>query len=86
MTTFAIIAPQENAALKAAIQAQFTNDFFEFSPGQFVVVASDLTSQQVAERLGAKGEVGRFIVFTSAGQFGWHRKDLWEWLAVKSAG
>ena len=84
MTTFAIIAPAENPDLKTAVEENFPGNFFEFSPGQFVVVASDVTSQQVAEKLGAKGEVGRLVVFTSAGQFGWHRKDLWEWLAVKA--
>jgi hypothetical protein len=85
MTTFAIIAPEGSEKLKSAVLAAFGDDSFEMAPGQFVVVARDMTSQQIAEKLGATGQVGRFIVFTSAGQYGWHRKDLWEWLAVKSA-
>ena len=85
MTTFAIIAPAESATLKAAIEEHFKGNYFEFGPGQFVMVAPDVTSRQVSETLGPLTDNDRFVVFTVAGHWGFHRKDLWEWLSVRSA-
>jgi hypothetical protein len=84
MTVFAIIAPTFNPMLTTAVQRQFPNHL-EFSPGQFVANTTGLTAMQVAQQLGPNGEVGQFVVFTVAGHWGYHRKDLWEWLSVNSS-
>ncbi|AWC25434.1 hypothetical protein CO731_04931 [Aminobacter sp. MSH1] len=80
MTVFAIIAPEENEALTRKVEEHFPSHL-EFSPGQFVASSTTgLTAGQAAELLGAEGQLGRFVVFTVAGHWGYHRKDLWEWL------
>lgn len=84
MTVFAIIAPGASAPLKAAVDRNFPKNF-EFAPGQFVASESGLTAAQVAQKLGANGEVGQFVAFTVAGHWGFHRKDLWEWLTVNAS-
>lgn len=84
MAIFAVIAPGHSPQLAIAIPAKFPK-FFEFGPGQFVVAPTDgQTAQQVAQSLGVNGEVGQFVVFSVAGFFGFHRKDLWEWLTLNS--
>jgi hypothetical protein len=81
MTIFAIIAPNDSPQLRAAVRREFSKNF-EFSPGQFVASASGLTAAQVAQKLGANGEVGQFVAFSVAGHWGYHRKDLWEWISA----
>jgi hypothetical protein len=85
VTIFAIIAPAPSAALQSAIKRDFPNKNMEFAPGQFVVSASGLTAHQVSEKLGLDGAAGQFVVFSVASHFGYHRKDLWEWLSVNSS-
>lgn len=88
MTTFVVISPASNASLnvlKTAIERVFPDRHFEIAPGQFVAVASDLNPVQVGERLGTDGQVGQFVVFATAGHYGWHRKDLWDWLKAKAS-
>lgn len=84
MTIFAIIAPAPSLALEEAMKKVFPEAFLEFAPGQFVASAPNLTSQQVGEKLGPNGQVGQFVIFAVAGHWGFHRKDLWEWLAVRA--
>ena len=85
MTIFAIIAPGRSDVLKAAVERVFPDKNFEFAPGQFVAVTSGMTSQQVASALGANGEVGQYAAFSINSHWGYHRKDLWEWLVVNGA-
>ena len=84
MTVYAIIAPEESPLLAAAVERNFEKKI-QFAPGQFVASGTGMTASQVAEKLGANGEIGQFVVFTVAGYWGFHRKDLWEWLAVNSS-
>ncbi len=83
MTIFAIIAPGSNAQLQTAVRAMFPDKNMEFAPGQFVVAVAGLTAPQVSEKLGQN--VGQFVVFSVASFWGYHRKDLWEWLTVNSS-
>jgi hypothetical protein len=83
MATYAIIAPAADERLKAAIERLFPGRNFEFAPGQFVASsAAVLTAMQIGQQIGPSGEVGQFVVFSFVGHWGYHRKDLWEWLAV----
>ena len=83
MAVFAVIAQGYNAALAARLPNKFPRHF-EIAHGQYVVAAINLTAQQVAQELGPNGEVGNFVVFSVAGYWGFHRKDLWEWLTLNS--
>lgn len=89
MTTFVIITPPSNPDMPkfvAAMDRVFPNAAYRVvDAGQFLAVKKDATSQQITNELGPNGEVGKFVVFTSAGHWGWHDKTLWEWLTVKGA-
>jgi len=82
MTTFAIIAPAGDARLQTAVAKLFPAKNFEIAPGQFVVSAAGLTASQVSANLGDDTKVGQYVVFAVAGYWGYHRKDLWEWLTA----
>ena len=87
MTTFVVISPASSAfldAFNASIERVFPGRHFEISSGQFVAVDPDLSAVQVGERLGPEGQIGQFVVFSTDSHYGWHRKDLWEWLKVKA--
>jgi hypothetical protein len=81
---FAIIAPHFNPSLTGAMQREFPRHM-EFSPGQFVASIDGLTATQISQKLGPEGQVGQFVVFHTTGYWGFHRKDLWEWLTVNTS-
>lgn len=84
MTIFAILATTASPALASAVTREFPNDSLEYAPGQFVVSADKLGSQDVARRLGvADGSLGEVVVFTTVGHWGFHENLLWEWLATR---
>lgn len=85
MAVYAIIAPAASGALTQAMARTFEGEHFEFSPGQFVAQSSNLTVQGVVNALGGSGEVGQIVVFTVSGFWGFHRKDLWDWLTAHGA-
>jgi hypothetical protein len=82
MTIFAIIAPGNDNRLTDAVQRVFPGKHFQIAPGQFVAVAPSLTAAQIAEQIGPNDKVGQYVVFSVAGYWGYHRKDLWEWLTA----
>ena len=80
MAIVAVIASKDQPGLGNAITGSFPKHL-NFGPGQWVVSADGLTAPQVAEKLGvSKGALGQVVVFTVANHWGYHRKDLWEWL------
>jgi hypothetical protein len=83
MAAFAIMAPPDNLILPGIIANKFPKHYI-LAPGQWVIAETGVTAQQVAEKIGITGEAGKFVVFSVAGQFGWHNKDLWEWLTINS--
>ena len=86
MTTFAIIAQEENAGLTAAVQGVFARNFYKFGPGQFVVSTSQFTAQGVTTALGAEnGQHGSVVVFAVDTFWGYHDEELWTWFATKGA-
>jgi hypothetical protein len=68
MAAFAILAPLDNQVLPGIIQTRFPKHYF-IGPGQWVVAETGATAQQVAERIGATGSSGLFVVFSIAGHF-----------------
>jgi hypothetical protein len=84
MAAFVILAPPTNQILKAVIERDFPRRYF-IEPGQWVVAETNLTAQQVSEKIGGlDGSKGSYAVFSVAGFFGHHNKTLWEWLTLNS--
>jgi hypothetical protein len=83
MASFAVLGTPDNQLLQGIIQHNFPRHFF-IAQGQWVVAETGLTAQQVSEKIGLEGKAGQFVVFSIAGFFGYHRKDLWEWLTLNS--
>ena len=89
MTTFVLLTPPNNPQLMsflAAMQRVFPDAFRMVDTGQYFAVKQGATSQQITNELGPAGEVGKFIVITSGGYWGWYDKPLWEWLTAMGAG
>lgn len=83
MAAFAIMAPADNFLVPGIIANKFPKHYI-IGPGQWVVAETGVTAQQVAERIGISGASGKFVVFSTAGFFGYHDKNLWEWLTINS--
>lgn len=83
MPVFAIIAPTDDGRLNLAVQSKFPRHF-KFGPGQYVVNDLGPTAQHLALTLGSNDQVGQYVIFSVAGHWGYHRKDLWEWLTLNS--
>jgi hypothetical protein len=83
MTVFAILSDAGNERAKGKILELFPAAF-QIAPGQHAVSATGLTASQIAAQIGANGELGRFVVFAISSYWGYHNKELWEWLKVNS--
>ena len=84
MALYAIIAPQGRPELTAAVTTIFGANCYEFSPGQFMVKSTDLTAQGITQAIGAgNGELGYIAVFSVANYWGYHNRELWEWLTIE---
>jgi hypothetical protein len=83
MPVFAVIAPAHDIRMHNAIITKFPRHY-QFGPGQYVVNAAGPTAMGVAASLGLNGEVGKYVVFSVAGHWGYHDKPLWEWLTINS--
>jgi hypothetical protein len=85
MTIFAVIAPGDSPALKAAIAEHYPESYYEVAPGQFFISTKKTTTSQVSEKLGLpKNEVGRAMVLHVTNWNGWHSKNVWEWLTAQN--
>jgi hypothetical protein len=88
MTIFAVITPPDNqklAALEAAVNEKFSGRVYKIATGQFAVSADNITTQQVGERLGVgTGDLGFVLILPISNYYGWHSRNLWEWLAAES--
>jgi hypothetical protein len=83
MPLFAVIAPSDDGRLALNIPAKFPR-YYKFGPGQYVVNAVGPTAQTVSDRISTTGDMGYFVVFSVIGFWGWHDKQLWEWLTLNS--
>lgn len=86
MATFLILADEPHKGLGNVIASRFPHNHRLISNGQWAVVA-DMTAQSLCEHLGAsEGQYGKVLVSLLTSYYGWHDKDLWDWLALKKAG
>ncbi|MBZ9926794.1 hypothetical protein [Mesorhizobium sp. BR1-1-4] len=83
MTLFAILFEPDNEPMAAYVRETFPAGFSP-SPGQYLIQEDGVTSVQLAERVGQKGERGKFVIFAVDNYWGWHSKTLWEWLKANA--
>lgn len=85
MAVFAIVAPEIDPRLEAALGKEFEGAFLQIGPGQFLLVVNNVTTPEVAQKLGSNdGAVGRVFIASVSNYTGWHNKDIWEWLAARA--
>jgi len=84
MSIFVINAQNANPQLAAAIAQAYPDNFFTLAPDQWLV-ATDALTKDIADKLNITGGTqGRVAVFKIETYYGWHEKNLWEWLDLKS--
>ena len=87
MAIFAVISDQPNPAINDKIIASYAeNDRYKLNDNVWLIVADKL-AETIGQELGiAGGASGWVVVFgISPAYFGWHNKNLWEWLSLKTA-
>lgn len=83
MIVYVVLPDNARPDLDQRIRQAFANDARQVTPTLWLV-AANLTAQGVTERLGAEqGAFGRVIVASIDGYFGWHSKDIWDWIALQ---
>lgn len=84
MSVYLIAATQDKPELAAAIARVFPNDYMTLSGSQWAVSAN-VTANAIGASLDAnEGRYGRFIIVPLSNYWGWHDKELWNWIALKS--
>ena len=86
MALFAVILPQEDEELEAAIKAKFPDtNHYKISSTQWIVSGKG-TAQKISDKLGITGDgstIGNGIVLAFTGYWGRASTDLWEWMKAK---
>ena len=85
MTVFAVIAPQANEQLQAAIERLYGDGrHYLVAPGQYLVHSAASTTNEFTESLGvSSGTLGRVLVVRVENYGGWHARSMWEWISSK---
>jgi hypothetical protein len=86
MTIFLLCAPADRPDLESAITQAFqATDVYKLAAGQWLIANNELTTQGIVEKIGAQqGALGNVAAFAIANYWGYHGKNLWEWLRIKS--
>ena len=80
---FVLLSEKPNPQLGLQVLSVFTGDHYPINDTQWLI-SGNMLSKDVLEKLGAsKGEYGLVAVFKVENYFGWHNKNMWEWLALK---
>lgn len=87
MTVFAAISPSDNPKLAQAVAEKYGDgNHYALAPGQFLIFAPNITSNQLKGVLGIdKGDLGRVLILRVTNYSGWHSRDMWEWLSTHLA-
>jgi len=84
MSLFAVLLPEENPKLVAAIEEKFS-DHYQVTPTQWIISVKG-TAKQISDTLGVSGKeppTGEAVILTIAGYWGRADTNLWEWMKVK---
>ncbi|QKD01474.1 hypothetical protein [Mesorhizobium loti] len=83
MIIYAVLPETDSPALDGRIFELFQGNCRKIGVGQWLI-AANLTVQGVTELIGVdKGTYGRTVVVGVESYYGWHLKDVWDWIALK---
>ena len=83
MIVYLVVSEADRPDLGTQIEIQFPLNSRKVAPAQWLV-AANATAQSVAETIGlGGGRYGRCMVVGINGYYGWHEKDIWDWIALK---
>ena len=85
MAIFAIVGVGDPDYVHDRLKEHFPEAFYVAGNHVFFVATDNFTTRQVAERLGLSGETDeiRGVVLLVTSFYGYHDRDLWEWIQVK---
>lgn len=77
---------QYKRVFKERIAAHYVDNYYQVDDNTWLI-ASGETSQKVAETLDiSEGQLGTFLIVALSTYWGWHNKDVWEWIELNSKG
>ena len=82
MPVFLIVSEENNPTLDDKVREMFPEKYYVLSGNQWLVDAEETTSDMSKELEISEGNFGRVTVFKIDGYTGYHKKSLWEWLAL----
>lgn len=85
LQTFIICASPDSHALQEEIAGKFGTDdnFYIVREDSQWLVAADMTTRQVFEKIEMDGDnKPNVVVFLTGNYWGHHNKDMWEWLEL----
>ena len=89
MQIFAIFGIGDVPRVRAAIEQEYPKNHIPVDATSFLVAASGLTTQQVAESILGSSEPDAQrtsgVVVAFGGYYGFFNPNLWEWISVKVA-
>ena len=86
MTIYVIVTPRHDDRLEKNLEREFPDDHLELEPGQWLVSATGLTSTAISDRVGIGTDDDEVdgMVFATAGNYGVHTSEVWEWIRSKA--
>jgi len=86
MSLFAVLLPEENPKLVAAIKEKFPDtDHYEITSTQWMISGKG-TVKQISDTLGVsvkENPIGSAVILAISGYWGRASTDLWDWMKVK---
>ncbi len=84
MAIFAVVGVAEPDYIHDRLTEHFPESFYVAGHRTFFVSTDSFTTRQIAEKVGLSGETGdvRGIVLLVTSYYGYHDRDLWEWIQV----
>jgi len=88
MNIFAIIGIDNEEAISQFIKDNFPNNFKSLNTGEWFI-ATNKTTNEIAtffleNQNKEDAEFGLYIFLPVSNWNGWHDKEIWEWLSLKS--
>lgn len=89
MPVFAIIASDDSSKLEQILQQKLnTQDFQKVDNKTWFVSAPQglVTPKELSDFLGVSlGEAGKVVIIHVTSYYGYHQRDIWDWLNIKGA-
>lgn len=80
-----VLSISESTELAARIERSFPGNYYTVSPTQWLI-AANMTPKGIGDTLAINtGDCGKVMIAAITGRWGWHNKDLWDWIGLKEA-